>query len=375
MYVEAGQVNKNELAHNFSLIYKTNRPWQIRMLDDWTFLVKFPPHIPVESVARYPLFGLTELHGVIVNVEVWKGTLEHHSELQKVWLQLDGVAPAWAEWAVLKQFASVFGTLIDVDWLGNFKSFFEVVRIKIKCKDHTKIPPERLFGIGDNLFRIGIIVEPQEEDPEMDDLLGDELTDNANGNKLEQNKKEEEKNNREKENTGGGSTTSLQSSKSASSKQKVSEYLKQLQDPVSMEQSYNILQGMELDEDEDEIEDLLTEDGVNLAGDEGEVIFSPQLNPGKTLNSQLSQGETEALPVTKEGKSKWGPVQASRKSNRVEVGGRTMMEIAINTKKVQNLEVSKGETKGGRGACGCGETTAMFINWKTSSFVPVILAA
>ena len=92
------------------------------------------------SVARYPLFGLPELEGVTVNVEVWKGVLEHHSELQKVWLQLDGVAPAWAEWAVLEQFACVFGTLIDVDWQGNFKSFFEVVRIKIKCKDHTKYP-------------------------------------------------------------------------------------------------------------------------------------------------------------------------------------------------------------------------------------------
>ena len=48
VYVEPGQVTKKELAHNFSLIYKTNWPWQIRVLDDWTFLVKFPPHIPVE---------------------------------------------------------------------------------------------------------------------------------------------------------------------------------------------------------------------------------------------------------------------------------------------------------------------------------------
>ena len=61
-----------------------------------------------------------------------------------------------------------------------------------------KNPPERLFGIGDKLFRIGITVEPPEDDPELDDLLEDELADNANGNKLEKDNKEEESTNREK---------------------------------------------------------------------------------------------------------------------------------------------------------------------------------
>jgi hypothetical protein len=55
------------------LIYKTNWPWQIRTLDDWTFLVKFP-HMRVEDVASYPFFGLVK-EGVTVNVEVWDGEL------------------------------------------------------------------------------------------------------------------------------------------------------------------------------------------------------------------------------------------------------------------------------------------------------------
>lgn len=97
VFIEAGQVTKEELSHNFSLIYKTNWPWHIRKLDEWTFLVKFPPHIPVEQVAGYPNFGLPELDGVTVNVEVWKGEMDHYAELQTVWLQLSGVAPAWAE--------------------------------------------------------------------------------------------------------------------------------------------------------------------------------------------------------------------------------------------------------------------------------------
>ena len=129
VYIEAGQVTKEEMAHNFSLIYKTNWPWQIRKLDEWTYLVKFPPHIPVAQVAGYPNFGLPEMEGVTVNVEEWNGEMEHVAELQTVWLQLIGVAPKWAEWVVLEQITSVVGALMDVDWQGNFKSFFEVARV------------------------------------------------------------------------------------------------------------------------------------------------------------------------------------------------------------------------------------------------------
>lgn len=57
-------------------------------------LVKFPPHIPVEPVAGYPNFGLPEMEGVSVKVETWKGVMEHHAELQTVWLKLSGVEPA-----------------------------------------------------------------------------------------------------------------------------------------------------------------------------------------------------------------------------------------------------------------------------------------
>ena len=87
MLGEFGEVSKQELAKEFADMYKTNWPWHIRMLDNWTFLVKFPPHIPVETVAGYPNFGLPEIDGVSVNVEVWKGEMEYHVELQTVWLQ------------------------------------------------------------------------------------------------------------------------------------------------------------------------------------------------------------------------------------------------------------------------------------------------
>ena len=53
--VEAGEVTKQELATEFADIYKTNWPWPINALDEWTFLVKFPPEIDVVQVVGYPI--------------------------------------------------------------------------------------------------------------------------------------------------------------------------------------------------------------------------------------------------------------------------------------------------------------------------------
>jgi hypothetical protein len=58
--IEDGEISREDLAWEFSNIYKTNWPWKIRELGNWSYLVKFPPHIPVEQVLGYPRFGLAK---------------------------------------------------------------------------------------------------------------------------------------------------------------------------------------------------------------------------------------------------------------------------------------------------------------------------
>lgn len=60
---------------------------------------------------------------------------------------------------MLDQITSTLGVLLDVDWQHNFKSFYETVRVKILCKDPSKIPAERLFGVGNKIYRLLIEVE------------------------------------------------------------------------------------------------------------------------------------------------------------------------------------------------------------------------
>ena len=90
--VEAGEVTKQELATEFADIYKTNWPWPINALDEWTFLVKLPPEIDVVQVAGYPCFGLKK-ENVVVNVEVWKGRIEAEEDLQETWIKIRKLNP------------------------------------------------------------------------------------------------------------------------------------------------------------------------------------------------------------------------------------------------------------------------------------------
>jgi hypothetical protein len=90
--VEEGEISKEELAKEFSNIYKTNWPWQIRELGDWSYLVKFPPHISVDQVIGYPRFGLAK-EGTTVSVTKWSDDPEPVETLAEVWMQIRGLLP------------------------------------------------------------------------------------------------------------------------------------------------------------------------------------------------------------------------------------------------------------------------------------------
>jgi hypothetical protein len=95
---------------------------------------------------------------------------------------------------------------LDVDWLSVFRNNAREVRVKVHCRDPSKLPPGRLFGYHGNLFHLGFTLEsviPTAED--NDDLLGEELED--------QGRKDNEESNQGGHHNGGGSgaTTRTQS--------------------------------------------------------------------------------------------------------------------------------------------------------------------
>jgi hypothetical protein len=152
VYVESGDISMEELQLELATCFNPNWPWQIRQLEEWSYLVRFPPNKKVEDMADFNSFNLGK-EGVSVSVKPWMG------ELEEVWIKVKGIPPKWCVWQVFDQLASSYGLLEDVGWQGIFSSFYEMVRMQIRCRDSSKIPKERLFCVDKKLYKITVTVE------------------------------------------------------------------------------------------------------------------------------------------------------------------------------------------------------------------------
>jgi hypothetical protein len=148
----------------------------MRRLDEKRFLVRFPPGKKIKDLVSFPSINLKK-KGVSVSFMDWNGDIPAYSEMEEVWIRVEGVPPKYLSWRVMMRIATALGIPIDVDWHEIFRSFYKVLRIKVDVRDITKIPVDRLMEFGGRNFMLTLAVV---QDPVVDG--GNEDGDDPNNN-------------------------------------------------------------------------------------------------------------------------------------------------------------------------------------------------
>jgi hypothetical protein len=85
-------------------------------MDEFRYLVKFSPHIKVESkVLGKATFFYLKNDGVMASLRVWNGDIEPVGQLMETLVQIKGVPPKWCDRTTIKEISSSLRKLIEID--------------------------------------------------------------------------------------------------------------------------------------------------------------------------------------------------------------------------------------------------------------------
>jgi hypothetical protein len=133
--IEEGEMEKEEIVQTLRRMFDKDWVWKLRLMDEYRYMVKFPPTKKVEDIAMGDVIWFPmNKEGVMASLKAWDGEIHSVGRLKEVWVQIRGIPPRWSEWDVFQQVASSLGKLTDVDWYSLFSNQFAMVRLKIKCK-------------------------------------------------------------------------------------------------------------------------------------------------------------------------------------------------------------------------------------------------
>lgn len=299
---------------------------------------------------------------------------------------------------MIQQIASSLGKLIDVDWYSLFTNHFEMVRIKLKCKDPKKIPAQRVLEMADSLYIINYTVadleqlqgksengEDGDNPDDEDDLLGDDMGDIPERDQTDPHQpppKQDDKKGSNGESTSGTKTQGKAPVQAAHSIGKAFASIMGKVDSMGEDtlntsnHCINLLRSMELGEESEEdmdyeaveddgenelfnlpvewrysVEGNISHAAIRIPEAEPEVVQTQEVHTSQESrigenepqDTQSEEGKKMSKKKSEAAKSKWGPQIPERKSNRTINDGRTMEQKAQALKRKANLEDPKGK--------------------------------
>ncbi|XP_051194795.1 uncharacterized protein [Lolium perenne] len=342
--VKEGEISAGDLEKCFTDMWKANWFWQIRQIGPKKFLVRFPPSKRIKDLVEYPSINLKK-DGVVIYFENWEGEAEPFEEFQEIWIKIYGIPAKWLTWKTICQVSTSLGVLVNVDWHGIFRSFYEEVRVKVAVRDKTKIPTNKLFEMEQCFYLINFVVESEGEAIDVDD---DDDEDPGLGNKgdtvndddeigddfksLDKDKQSGANNKMETESSmplGGRSESAAHQKLEMSVLEKV----------LGKEPVVQVSHALVLREAEENIGKNLLQHFDDESEEEADAVI--QKEDGPVLNNSAP---VVAAMAWKEKKT-WGPVQATRMSSRIPRDGKSAIEKAQDLKKAKNLEIPKANQR------------------------------
>lgn len=136
--VISGSVTPKQLEQEFTNILGANVwMWTARKIDETSYKMRFPNAQLIKSWGHFNLIMKTT--PAQISISPWTPAVGAKGELQTAWFRVKGVPYDKRNPKTVAYVGSLFGATVEVDDKSLTRT--DYVRIKIACRDITKVPP------------------------------------------------------------------------------------------------------------------------------------------------------------------------------------------------------------------------------------------
>lgn len=97
--IEEAEMSKEEIEASLRNIFDMDWDWQLKQLDEFSYITRFPPHKKIKDIVYSEIIYLPlGKEGVLGFLKAWNGEIEAHDELVDIWVQVRGIPPKWSDW-------------------------------------------------------------------------------------------------------------------------------------------------------------------------------------------------------------------------------------------------------------------------------------
>jgi hypothetical protein len=85
--VEEGIIDESDIVGNLQRIFDKDCHWQLKEIENFKYLVRFPPHkLMASTLISDTTYLKMQKDKVLVSLKMWNGDIEQYDALEDVWV-------------------------------------------------------------------------------------------------------------------------------------------------------------------------------------------------------------------------------------------------------------------------------------------------